>query len=121
MATPYGHEVPLWEAGEDVKREANITRYMQWLKSEKGLNFETREELWQWSVNNLEDFWASLWDYFHIKASSPYSAVLSERKMPGAKWFPGAKLTAARLCSFARRGSSWWKYRGVSCSRRLAR
>src|SRR2546421_657472 len=95
MATPYGHEVPLWEAGEDVKREANITRYMQWLKSEKGLNFETREELWQWSVNNLEDFWASLWDYFHIKASSPYSAVLSERKMPGAKWFPGAKLNYA--------------------------
>jgi len=85
----------LWEAGEDVKREANITRYMQWLKSEKGLNFETREELWQWSVNNLEDFWASLWDYFHIKASSPYSAVLSERKMPGAKWFPGAKLNYA--------------------------
>ena len=95
MATSYGHEVPLWEAGEDVKREANITRYMQWLKSEKGLNFETREELWQWSVNNLEDFWASLWDYFHIKASSPYSAVLSERKMPGAKWFPGAKLNYA--------------------------
>src|SRR5207245_9413426 len=63
---------------------------MQWLKSEKGLNFETREELWQWSVNNLEDFWASLWEYFHIQASSPYSAVLSERKMPGAKWFSGA-------------------------------
>ncbi|HEX6553704.1 MAG TPA: acetoacetate--CoA ligase [Ktedonobacteraceae bacterium] len=95
MATSYRHEVPLWEAGEDVKREANITRYMQWLKSEKGLNFETREELWQWSVNNLEDFWASLWDYFHIKASSTYSAVLSERKMPGAKWFPGAKLNYA--------------------------
>src|SRR6266567_2764636 len=95
MVTPFGHDAPLWEAGEDVKREANVTRYMQWLKSEKGLSLQAREELWQWSVDNLEDFWASLWEYFHIKASSPYSAVLLERKMPGAKWFSGATLNYA--------------------------
>ena len=95
MVTPFGHDVPLWEAGEDVKRAANITRYMQWLKREKGLNFQTRDDLWQWSVDHLEDFWASLWEYFHIQASSPYSAVLLERKMPGAKWFSGATLNYA--------------------------
>src|SRR5438034_10595109 len=95
MATAFGHEVPLWEASEDVKRKANVTRYMQWLKSEKGLNFQTRDDLWEWSVNNLEDFWASLWDYFHIKASKPYRTVLAERKMPGAQWFPGAELNYA--------------------------
>jgi acetoacetyl-CoA synthetase len=95
MVTPFGHDKPLWEAGEDVKREANVARYMQWLKSEKGLSFQAREELWQWSVDNLEDFWASLWEYFHIKASSPYSAVLLERRMPGAKWFSGATLNYA--------------------------
>ena len=95
MVTPFGNDAPLWEAGEDVKREANITRYMQWLKNEKGLSFQRRDELWQWSVDSLEDFWASLWEYFHIKASSPYSEVLVERKMPGAKWFPGARLNYA--------------------------
>ncbi|MDQ6643996.1 MAG: acetoacetate--CoA ligase [Chloroflexota bacterium] len=95
MVTPFGHDVPLWEAGEDVKRAANITRYMQWLTREKGLNFQTRDDLWQWSVDHLEDFWASLWEYFHIQASSPYSAVLLERKMPGAKWFSGATLNYA--------------------------
>ncbi len=95
MVTPFGHDVPLWEAGEDVKRAANITRYMQWLKREKSLNFQTRDDLWQWSVDHLEDFWASLWEYFHIQASSPYSAVLLERKMPGAKWFSGATLNYA--------------------------
>jgi len=68
---------------------------MQWLKREKGLNFQTRDDLWQWSVDHLEDFWASLWEYFHIQASSPYSAVLLERKMPGAKWFSGATLNYA--------------------------
>jgi acetoacetyl-CoA synthetase len=68
---------------------------MQWLKREKSLNFQTRDDLWQWSVDHLEDFWASLWEYFHIQASSPYSAVLLERKMPGAKWFSGATLNYA--------------------------
>ena len=95
MVTPFGHDVPLWEAAEDVKQAANITRYMQWLKREKSLNFQTRDDLWQWSVDHLEDFWASLWEYFHIQASSPYSAVLLERKMPGAKWFSGATLNYA--------------------------
>ncbi|HEX7064364.1 MAG TPA: acetoacetate--CoA ligase, partial [Bacillales bacterium] len=47
---------------------------------------------WSWSVTEIEDFWASLWEYFDIQASTPYRSVLSERKMPGAKWFEGAHL-----------------------------
>ncbi|GAC1349869.1 MAG: acetoacetate--CoA ligase [Ktedonobacteraceae bacterium] len=92
MATPFGQHTPLWEPPEEVKRQANITRYMQWLAHEKGLHFHTRGELWNWSVNKLEDFWASLWEYFHVKAYQPYTSVLLERKMPGATWFPGARL-----------------------------
>lgn len=85
----------LWEPSEKVKRQANVTHYRQWLAKEKGLSFETYEALWEWSVNFLEDFWASLWDYFHIQASQPYSTVLVERTMPGAQWFPGAELNYA--------------------------
>ena len=95
MAIPFGQNRPLWEPAEELKRQANITRYMQWLANEKGLHFHTRDELWNWSVNRLEDFWASLWEYFHIKASQPYTSVLLERKMPGATWFPGARLNYA--------------------------
>ncbi len=65
---------------------------MQWLEREKGLHFETPDELWLWSVEKLEDFWAAIWDYFQIQSSKPYQAVLVERKMPGAQWFPGAEL-----------------------------
>jgi acetoacetyl-CoA synthetase len=68
---------------------------MQWLQKEKGLHFDDPEKLWEWSVNSLEDFWASIWEFFHIQASEPYSAVLAERKMPGAQWFPGSKLNYA--------------------------
>jgi acetoacetyl-CoA synthetase len=84
--------VLLWEPSEQVKQQANITRYMKWLESEKGVRFSSPEELWTWSVNSLEDFWASLWEYYQIKASKPYTTVLEERKMPGATWFVGAEL-----------------------------
>jgi acetoacetyl-CoA synthetase len=95
MATPISEGMLLWEPSEQVKEQANIRRYMQWLEREKGLHFSTPQELWTWSVDKLEDFWASLWDYFHIKASKPYETVLIERKMPGAQWFPGAELNYA--------------------------
>jgi acetoacetyl-CoA synthetase len=95
MATPITEGMLLWEPSEETKRQANITHYMQWLQKEKGLHFDDPEKLWEWSVNSLEDFWASIWEFFHIQASEPYSAVLAERKMPGAQWFPGSKLNYA--------------------------
>jgi acetoacetyl-CoA synthetase len=95
MAAPVTEGMLLWEPSEETKRQANITYYMQWLQKEKGLHFDDPEKLWEWSVTNLEDFWASIWEFFDIKASQPYNAVLTERKMPGAQWFPGAKLNYA--------------------------
>jgi acetoacetyl-CoA synthetase len=95
MASPFGNDTLLWEPSEAQKQQANITHYMQWLEREKGLTFHNRQELWQWSVDALEDFWASIWDYFHIQASKPYTTVLKERKMPGAEWFAGAELNFA--------------------------
>ncbi|WP_338255554.1 acetoacetate--CoA ligase [Dictyobacter halimunensis] len=95
METPLGKDQPLWSPSEKDRREANISQYMHWLTQERGLHFENREELWRWSVEHLEDFWASIWSYFHIQASQPYTQVLAERKMPGADWFAGAKLNYA--------------------------
>ncbi len=95
MTTLRGDRTPLWEPSEATQQQANITQYMQWLGDKKNLHFTTRAELWQWSVDSLEDFWASIWEYFSIKASKPYATVLVERKMPGASWFPGAELNYA--------------------------
>jgi len=85
----------LWEPSEACKQHATLTVYLNWLQESKGLSFTEYHQLWDWSVTCLEDFWASIWEFFHIKASQPYSAVLVERKMPGAQWFPGAKLNYA--------------------------
>jgi len=68
---------------------------MHWLEREKGLHVRDQEELWHWSVSHLEEFWASIWDFFAVKASRPYTSVLADRKMPGARWFPGTALNYA--------------------------
>jgi acetoacetyl-CoA synthetase len=85
----------LWEPSPQSIERSAMTRYMTWLESERGLRFDSYTALWEWSVTELEDFWASIWDYFAVSSSAPYSQVLPERKMPGARWFEGARLNYA--------------------------
>jgi acetoacetyl-CoA synthetase len=60
-----------------------------------GFEAHDYEELWAWSIEHLDEFWASVWEFFDIRASRPYDAVLASREMPGARWFPGARLNYA--------------------------
>lgn len=85
----------LWRPSKERMERANITSYMGWLKEQKGLDFDSYHALWQWSVNDVEAFWESLWHYFGVVHSSPYEKVLSQHNMPGARWFQGAKLNYA--------------------------
>ncbi len=50
------------------------------------------ESLWQWSVTDLEGFWSAVWDFFDVPDHGRRTAALPERVMPGARWFPGARL-----------------------------
>jgi acetoacetyl-CoA synthetase len=86
----------MWTPSRDQVQQANITRYMGWLLSERGLRFDDYEGLWRWSVSDLDAFWGSIWDYFDVRASERYERVLGRREMPGARWFPGAKLNYAQ-------------------------
>jgi acetoacetyl-CoA synthetase len=87
--------VLLWEPSEELKKDANISRYMRWLEDEKGLSFDDYGELWEWSVTELEEFWASIWEFSEVKASKPYDKVLNSREMAGGGWFEGAELNYA--------------------------
>jgi acetoacetyl-CoA synthetase len=80
----------LWEPSAESVERATMTRYMRWLAESRGLAFDDYESLWRWSATEIEDFWASIWDYFDVQAATPYSEVLQDRGMPGANWFPGA-------------------------------
>ena len=85
----------LWRPSEEEVRQANLTAYMRWLQDRRGLRFTDYERLWRWSVEDVEGFWGSLWDFFDVRSESPFECVLEERKMPGARWFPGARLNYA--------------------------
>ncbi|MDH4109162.1 MAG: acetoacetate--CoA ligase [Gammaproteobacteria bacterium] len=85
----------LWKPLRQWLADANITAYMAWLGETRGLSFGDYADLQRWSVENLDDFWASIWEYFDIRASAPYTSVLGRRQMPGAEWFPGARLNYA--------------------------
>jgi acetoacetyl-CoA synthetase len=82
----------LWKPSAESVERATMTRYMRWLADERDLAFEDYGALWEWSVTEIEDFWASIWDFFEVEASAPHSGVLPDRTMPGATWFPGAEL-----------------------------
>ncbi len=85
----------LWTPSPEWIERSNLTAYRRWLARTRNLQFETYEDLWRWSVSDLEAFWASIWEYCGIQASAPYERVLGRREMPGAEWFPGAKLNYA--------------------------
>jgi acetoacetyl-CoA synthetase len=86
----------LWTPGPDRIRSANVTALADWLAREHGKHFADYHALWRWSVEDLEGFWQALWDYFAIESSAPHARVLARRRMPGAEWFPGARLNYAQ-------------------------
>jgi acetoacetyl-CoA synthetase len=102
---------PLWEPSDEVVNQAQITHYMQWLR--QWLRQRTvadgpghggaagaagsYDELWRWSVDSLDEFWDSLWDYFAVRGDRGSGPVRSGGPMPvdGLRWFPSARLNYA--------------------------
>ena len=85
----------LWEPSPEAIEGSALTRYMEWLAAERGLSFDSYEQLWDWSSTEIEQFWASIWDYFSVGPPAVPDRVLASREMPGAKWFEGAELNYA--------------------------
>lgn len=80
----------------DSQRTSQLALYGQWLQQSRGLSFGAYEDMWKWSVDELEAFWASVWDYFAIESPTPYRRVIGEVRMPGALWFEGAQANFAQ-------------------------
>jgi acetoacetyl-CoA synthetase len=85
----------LWEPSAELVERSRLREYMRWLEAERGLSFETYDELWRWSVDDLEAFWSSIWDFFGVQADGGYERALSNSAMPGAEWFAGVDINYA--------------------------
>jgi acetoacetyl-CoA synthetase len=84
----------LWTPPADWRDTTEIGRFVNWLRDQRGLEFGGFDDLYRWSVDDLEGFWGGLWDFYGIR-STPYERVLGNRTMPGAEWFTGARLNYA--------------------------
>ena len=86
----------LWKPSEERARNSNMCRFMLFVNERREQNFTNYDGLYEWSVNNIPAFWADVWDFVGIRSSRGYDHVIDdERKMPGAKWFSGARLNFA--------------------------
>jgi acetoacetyl-CoA synthetase len=96
---------PLWAPSDEQVAGSRMTDFMAWVGKRHERTFESYTELWQWSVQEIEQFWADIWEYCGVRASVPYERVLADREsegspigrceMPGASWFEGARLNYA--------------------------
>ncbi len=87
---------PLWQPSEERIKGSNMYRFMQGVNSKFGTHFADYPALYQWSVDNIADFWAEMWRFADIKAAQEYQQVIDDpHKMPGAHWFSGSRLNFA--------------------------
>ena len=86
----------LWQPSEDRIKTTNMYRFMNLVNKKFNKDLKEYSSLWEWSVDNLEDFWATTWDFMNIKASQSYDKAIDDpAKMPGAKFFVNSKLNFA--------------------------
>ena len=86
----------LWQPSQERILQTNMYRFIQFINARHGKSFSDYPQLYQWSVDNITDFWAAMWDFADIRTSRPYTEVIDDvTKMPGAKWFSGARLNFA--------------------------
>ena len=86
----------LWEPSESFKERSVIVQYLRWLAERHGRHFESYDDLWRWSVTDLDAFWTSIVEFFGIEFQRPAQRVLAERSMPGTRWFEGAQINYAQ-------------------------
>ncbi|MFD4818044.1 acetoacetate--CoA ligase [Peribacillus butanolivorans] len=85
----------IWNPSQSFIEKSLMHHYINWLKEQKGLTFADYNTLWKWSVEELEEFWATIWEFNGVKATRKYDQVLESRIMPDAKWFTSSRLNYA--------------------------
>ncbi|MFV0533779.1 MAG: acetoacetate--CoA ligase [Cumulibacter sp.] len=83
----------VWQPTPESIAQTNIHAFAQFVRAKYGVNVDDYNDMWRWSTENLEDFWAATWEYFDLPGE--FTEVLDEHKMPGARWFSGVKINLA--------------------------
>ncbi|WP_066304147.1 acetoacetate--CoA ligase [Bacillus sp. FJAT-29814] len=95
MTAIINKEEVLWQPSAERQAKSNSSNFLKWLSENKGLVMKDYQAMWEWSTNDIDGFWSSIWEYFSIHYSGEYSKVLDPHSIPGAKWFSGTNVNYA--------------------------
>ncbi|MHA2181995.1 MAG: acetoacetate--CoA ligase, partial [Promethearchaeota archaeon] len=86
----------LWEPSEEWIKNVNVSRFIEFINKKYDANIKGGKELYIWSIENIENFWAAMWDFSGVVSSKKYNKIVEDLDIfPGTKWFPGALLNFA--------------------------
>ena len=88
----------LWSPSQAQIEQTALFKFMNWVRANRGVPVRDYNELHAWSVDHMEDFWSSVWTYFDVMSGTPFDKVLSDRTMPGTRWFEGSLTNYAEHC-----------------------
>jgi acetoacetyl-CoA synthetase len=96
MQTNAPTDEPLWRPTKESIERSELTRFQKWLLERHKLDLKDHRALYDWSVNNLEQFWSAVAEFFGVRFYSAPRKTLENAADPvHAKWFPGATLNYA--------------------------
>lgn len=90
------NQQPLWRPSEKQIADANMTGFMQRASRYTGRVLDSYEDLWRWSIDDLDGFWSLMWSYGSVLGERSSGVVAEADRMPGASWFPKARLNYAQ-------------------------
>ncbi|MGH3634527.1 MAG: acetyl-coenzyme A synthetase N-terminal domain-containing protein, partial [Mycobacterium sp.] len=86
---------PIWEPNPDDAHATQISRFAAYIEQRHALTLPTYADLHRWSIENLSDFWQSIWDYFEVRSTTPPGPAITAPAMPNTTWFAGSHLNYA--------------------------
>ena len=88
-------KTPLWIPSEERKNNSNLSAFIKYVKAKFNERVNNYDDLYNWSVADISNFWKAIWDFGDIKYSKNYDNIITGNGMLDAKWFSGAKLNFA--------------------------
>jgi acetoacetyl-CoA synthetase len=88
----------LWSPRPDALHTTRIGAYLGWLEDDQGRAFATYDDILRWSIDDLDGFWSSIWRHFDVRSTTDPGPALADDRMPGARWFPEARINWAEHC-----------------------
>ena len=87
--------LPLWQPRRQLIDKANMTRFMNEVNRQHHRSFTDYDALYQWSVDEKETFWSTLWDFCEVIGEKGERVLIDGDNIEEARWFPDARLNFA--------------------------